>query len=118
MSKEDEYTIYIRQDGVQFYCKNGKFHRESGPAIVSVKDKDRYAKLLEENMYKEKLSSYVQLARLSLKLKKVPTEVMSAKSDTRYFLNNVEYSKQEFNAITLQKELSQENKTEYKRPKL
>jgi hypothetical protein len=102
---KDDYIVYINRDNSRHYLKNGLFHRENGPAIIGSIDKDKYLNLGDEHFYKELCSIYPYEAYYHEEddLWEYPLSV-----PTRYYLNGIKYSKEEFYARKLQKELNQE----------
>jgi hypothetical protein len=123
MQNEDEYIVKIHNDGTHFYYKNKQLHREVGPAIISPKDIQKYKDLSDEHLYQK---VHVKIPPLKGKISTIYTEngsILSYESpiehvySTAYYLNNIPYLENEFNAIMLEKEL-QKNNSQSKKLKL
>jgi hypothetical protein len=55
MDSQDTYIVKRTMDGTGacFFYKNGLLHREAGPAIVTLSDRDTCLQLGDEHLYKE-----------------------------------------------------------------
>lgn len=55
----DEYVVKkcLNGNGSYFYYKNNQLHREVGPAIVTLENKEECINLGDENLYKEEIIS-------------------------------------------------------------
>lgn len=110
---EDKYTLEILDKTGYKYYKNGKLHREVGPAVFSihVKDFNKFLNLDDKDLYKEEERTSPPNSN----------PIMFGPNEY-YYLEDVRYQKQEFyiivSKINLEKELSQENQNESKRPKI
>jgi len=127
----DKYTLQIK-DRCQFYYKNGKLHREAGPAIVIEEDINKFTNLADKDLYIEikKESSIVEnisetgkgkskinsKALRSITLNKTSYPVITFESpieyiyetNSSYWLEGVLYSKKEFDSILLKKEMDKD----------
>jgi hypothetical protein len=102
---EDKYWIVESSYTLRYY-KNGNFHREAGPSFFLKTDKEfnQYANLGDEKLYKNR-------KKQTKKIEEIERLYINASSSYReelYYLDGVEYSKQEFFAIKTQKELEHE----------
>jgi len=137
MNNEDEYIVYVEEIGNRFYYKNGKLHREAGPAYVPWCDKEKYTGLSDQDLYKlkcrkhvddpqyksvyyidEPMFPYLDKAGLPVKIK-LTEKQLEDKLRIRpkypcYHLEGIEYQKEEFDAIILDKELSTNSKIKQK----
>lgn len=52
----EQYQFYTNSNGVRFYYKNKKLHREEGPAIVIPRDADKYLDLNDKELYKKSVN--------------------------------------------------------------
>jgi hypothetical protein len=133
MNSKDEYLVYLKHDGSKLYYKNKKLHRESGPAIVIKEDIDKYAKLLDENLYtetdkpveviefivgdtaKNKVKQLIKIGHLKKRNPspfiisfEQPLEYSYENVASTYWLEGKNYSKEEFTSIMLKKEMEAE----------
>lgn len=110
---EDEYILEILDKKDYKYYKNGKLHREAGPAAFTIYTKgfNKFLNLDDKDLYKEKETNSPPNSN----------PIMFGFSKY-YYLEDVRYQEQEFyiivSKINLEKELSQENQNESKRPKI
>jgi hypothetical protein len=58
-NQKDQYQLYINSNGVRFYYKNKKLHREDGPAIVIPKDVEKYSQLKDNTLYKKSIAPII-----------------------------------------------------------
>jgi hypothetical protein len=105
MENKDKYYI-VESIYTLRYFKNGKFHREEGPAFFLKTDKNfnEYLSLGDEHLYQHK-------KKQTKKLEEIEKLYISASRNYHeelYYLEGVQYSKQEFYAIKTQKELDKE----------
>ncbi len=126
----DEYIVYVEETGNRFYYKNGKLHREAGPAYVPWREKDKYTGLSDQDLYKLKCTTYIEEPEYKLKYyidepmhgfldgsgkpvkltgKQLEKYLRVRPDYPCYHLEGVEYKKEEFDAITLDKELDSKN---------
>jgi hypothetical protein len=100
----DNYVVNIKSDGTSYYFKNGLLHRENGPAITNPLDKDKYLNLSDETLYIKEITSHLQESTYLEEddLGDSPVQLFIA---TSYYLNGMKYSKEEFIARKLKKEL-------------
>lgn len=96
---ENNYIVNIKSDGTSYYFKNGLLHRENGPAITNPIDKDKYFNLSDESLYIKEITSHLEEDDLW----EYPVYLFVP---TSYYLNGIQYSKEEFTAIKLTKELA------------
>lgn len=102
MSHKDQYIVNNLGRFVCYY-KNGKLHREAGPAVYLMTDKDKYCPLIleDKNLY--------QLG--DIKVGSLPASIilnMGNKKEVYYYLEGISYTKKEFNAILDKKNLNKE----------
>lgn len=111
MASKDEYII--KDDGESYtYIKNGKIHREFGPAIFSYENtnKNEYLNLEDKNLYK-----FIHVNRFPLLFESEVANIRYSKwqaEKIHYFLDDKEYSKEEFEKIKASRELNNELSTE------
>lgn len=137
MEKADEYLFYWRDKGEMFetvyYYKNGKLHRDAGPAIASFSDIYKY-KNLDSHLYKESLvpifnptiSDFIQETSPDGNIIVKEEEIPLVYIDSCYYLDDKEYSKKAFRKLKskkvlkteLEKELLQNNGTHHKKTKI
>lgn len=105
----DEYIVkkcYNGKGGF-FYYKNGKLHREAGPAIIFPKLKDN--DLGDDNLYKEEIVStmnpYGYFAQYVV-------EDRYEKTPAKYYIEGKPYTQKEFQEIKAKLELKNELYTE------
>lgn len=108
----DEYII--ENNGLSLtYLKNEKIHREVGPAMFFIEDKHKYNIEEDKHLYEEIKCEF------SLYSDIVMTLQANSMNLEQYYLDGVEYSKEEFNIIMLEKELNKElPEKEFKTKKL
>lgn len=113
MEGKDEYIVKIDDNGNRSYYKNGKLHRETGPAYIVYKDIDKFKDLSDEYLYKE---VYIKTPKKEGKITTIYTDngtIISYEApieyvyenENAYYLNGKYYLEQEFNAISLEQEL-------------
>jgi hypothetical protein len=104
---KNNYIVNINSDGSRTYLKNGLYHRESGPAIVSSLDKNKYLNLGDEELYEKVFTTFSKQPHYLVNdgLWEYPVYLSLS---TAYYLNGIEYSKEEFDAIKIKKELKEE----------
>jgi hypothetical protein len=124
MNQENNYVVEIINDDLYRYYKNGKLHREAGPAKFSSTNK-QYINLGDEHLYKiKRVSDNNQINDISKIfdqcLKISPIKGSSSHTTmslvlenfnnllTAYYLDGVEYEKNEFDILKLQRDLSKE----------
>lgn len=110
--KKDEYLVYNNPNSnADFYYKNKLLHREAGPAIVVHGDTDKYSNLSDKKLYKrvtepvvpQKMVTYIeQYYQKEIRFVEKPF----IPSCSKYFLDDKDYLKEEFDALVLEKELS------------
>jgi hypothetical protein len=126
MENQDEYVVYIEKIGNRFYYKNGQLHREVGPAYVPWSLKDKYSGLEDQDLYKiickehidepkykssyfidEPMHAFLDDFGRPVKLtpKQIDDKLRIRPTYPCYHLEGVEFSKQEFDAIMLDKQL-------------
>jgi hypothetical protein len=124
MKNEDEYIVKIHDDGTRFYYKNKQLHRETGPAVINPKDVEKYKDLSDESLYQE---VHVSNPSKKGKMNTIYTEngpIITYESpiehiySTAFYLNDIPYLENEFNAIILEKELQNSNNNKSKKIKL
>jgi hypothetical protein len=92
-------------NGLFVYLKDGKLHRDLGPAIMWENEKDKYFFLGDENLYipsnhevfKNYYGHYLTLTLFDMNL-----------AGKLYYLNGIHHSEEEFNAILEKKKLNAE----------
>lgn len=97
---KDEYLVYTSGTHDTFYFKNGKLHREDGPAIVCRKDKSKknFEGLKDEALYTRVSEPVEQNDDMLFYI---------IHCDSSYYYEGVRYNnKQEMSAILLKKELN------------
>jgi hypothetical protein len=118
----DEYIVdpdFMR--GFLIYFKNGQLHREAGPAIISIIDKEEYSYSEDKDLYREgkvKLDIFTKM--------RVLANIASSTNNKNvsYFIDGELFSKEKFYRIKLnkfKKELDNElitNKIETKKLKI
>lgn len=117
------YQVYTDPNNKKMhYYKNGKYHREAGPAVVIADDIEKYSNLSDKDLYKPidfpRLDSAINPFRETNIIQLVVNLMMES---SKYFLEGIQYSEQEFNALILKKELDnqlQTNNAITKKPKL
>jgi len=100
---KDEYLTETK-DGIVFFYKNRRLHREAGPAAFLEKEKEQYLNLGDEYLYKPNQSNKYIIDEISLLI----IEVSILKGDNIYYLEGKEYSKEEFTFILEKKMLYDE----------
>jgi hypothetical protein len=111
--KKDEYLVYNNPNSnADFYYKNKQLHREMGPAIVVHKDKDKYSNLSDKKLYKRVTEPVVPETMITHIVQDYQNDIKFIKKPfvpycSAYLLEGKDYEKQEFDAIILEKELSQ-----------
>lgn len=118
MKKQDEYYYTIKDNLFIAYYKNGNLHREIGPAVYHIEEKDKYFNLADKDLYKENAeitSKSLIVIYMLVHANSTPEEL------TSFFLNDNEITSKEFYADLTHKELQQElvtNKTLSKKLKV
>jgi hypothetical protein len=123
MNTKDEYTVEIMNGFLYRYFKNGKLHREAGPATFSTQNK-QYINLGDEHLYIVKIISnnsaadtfqglYQHLMTTEVKgssANSTMTTVLKSFNElmTSYHLDGVRYDKNEFDILILKRNLSNE----------
>lgn len=102
---KDNYVLSIKSDGTLYYFKNGLLHRENGPAIINSMDKGKDLNLSDESLYTKEITPYSKEATYleDDELWEYPVYLFIS---TSYYLNGIQYSKEEFTARKLRKELA------------
>lgn len=123
MENNDGYIVEIVKSSspnktteTRYYYKDGKLHREKGPAIVHQDNKEKFTNLGDEQLYKEiyletgigAYKSYFRVVDNSLRIRLFPHN---------YYLEGKGYSEIEFIAKQLDKEMSI-NKAKSKKSKI
>jgi hypothetical protein len=115
MENKDEYLVYTRNDRTRFYYKNKKLHREAGPAVVIYEEYNKYLNLGDENLYKRTTESVEKTNSDDFLVECLPNGNFVVLKDppiyyltSYYYLNGIEYTEQEFNAIILKEKLCKE----------
>lgn len=101
----DEYFVYTEPDNNMHYYKNGKYHREAGPALVLNHDIEEYSNLIDKDLYKHIDQPMPAPWNKNIYRKPVRMIVKHFMPCSKYYLNGDEYSLEEFQAIILKKEL-------------
>jgi hypothetical protein len=113
MKNKDEYII--EDDGHSYtFKKNGRIHREEGPAYFSYGNinKNEYLNLEDKYLYKFKqIPSDKRELLFESEMKRLKYELWQA-GKIHYFLEGEEYSKEEFEKIKARKDLKNELSTE------
>jgi hypothetical protein len=123
---EDQYIVKVFNDGTRYYYKNEQLHREIGPAILIPDNKKYFNDLSDSHLYKEVFAK--EAAPCKIFNKKPIMPVYQANGTMCFTVMPVHYlegqtvTEEEFHImvlkINLEKELSQENQNESKRPKI
>lgn len=106
-NNKDKYLVYVRDDKSRMYYKNDTLHREAGPAIIPAICMKDYVPLPDEKLYTEIFDA----EEIKIKNTNKPARSVAPFLDyfvLEYYLEGIQYSEQEFNAITLNKKLEQE----------
>jgi hypothetical protein len=115
MQNKDEYLFYWKEKGTMwetvFYFKNGKLHREKGPAIASFGSIYKY-KDLDSDLYKESKTPISNPIINDYTIETLPngeTKIIEEPStvyiDPVYYLDDVEYSKRKWTYLVSRKRL-------------
>jgi len=123
---KDEYLVYRNpRNNADYYYKNKQLHREDGPAIVVEDEKDLYSNLSDKNLYKRVNEQVVEEVFEVYSECNYNGDITTGKryfnpKSSCYYLNAIEYSKEELYAFILEKELNKEinNKKQIKKLKL
>jgi hypothetical protein len=105
-------------NGFLIYLKNGKLHREAGPAIFRFQEKDKYSYEKDKNLYKNETKKIDAITKIRI-LANVGD--INNKKGVSYYLEGKYYSKKEFDIFTFNKELTEElsiNKANHKKIKI
>jgi hypothetical protein len=94
---QDEYIVLIEKNGNRSYYKNGKLHREAGPAYVPSKLKEKYTGLKDQELYKKVFDSHYD-----------PKMIVFRSNSPLYYIGGIEYKKRQFDKIVLALDLSDE----------
>lgn len=124
MQNKDEYLVEIF-DGSKYYFKNGKLHRENGPAITP----ENYRNFGDEHLYKEEIvqsgkGKYITYTGIGSRGEKVLFFVNWTIAYTlkkSHYLNGQPYSPEQFPKALAQYQLNQElplNNTQTKKVKI
>jgi hypothetical protein len=118
MESQDEYLVYVKSNGMRFYCKNKDLHRENGPAIVSEQDNAEY-EILDKHLYKEVAQPYAKWPHIKVeRYKNLYTNIVfSTSCGPNYYLNGISYSKEDFDIIILKNKLEKELPYNLEQPK-
>jgi hypothetical protein len=119
MENQDEYIVKVIEKYL-CYFKNGKLHRENGPAFYIVEEKSKYFNLGDENLYQQEDSIKLQWAQLMRFM------LHYANGDEPgYALEGIKYDKAVWESIIEKKQLKKELssdlpqiKIETKKPKI
>lgn len=117
------YQVYTDAGSKKMhYYKNGKYHREAGPAVVIADDIEKYSNLVDKDLYKP-IDDYSRTpwSKKIIDGKIIRKIVNNFMPCSKYYLDGDEYTKEEFNALILKKELDnqlQTNNAVTKKPKL
>ncbi len=103
----DEYIVCIEEDGHHFYYKNGKLHREVGPAYFGALHEKEYTNLSDEKLYKKVFVYTVDEKQYTVPINSDPDSVRISYRPLKanYHLEGKQYNEKEFAAIQLEKEL-------------
>lgn len=126
--KNDEYQVYVDENKTVYYYKNKELHRKNGPAIVKLNERanqvedDNGLYSITFNPVSKKThlvnnSDVVQIPLVESKVKDLLKVLRENKSpiitftntneifaDSPYFLDGLNYSKAEFDSITLKEQ--------------
>jgi hypothetical protein len=108
MNNQDEYVVYEERMGSRFYYKNGKLHREVGPAYTPWKLQYKYIDLGDQELYIKKYQDFVNEPLYSYEVQLSDKTISKRKvrpAEPHYYLEGIQYNKQEFDAIMLDKQL-------------
>jgi hypothetical protein len=94
------------------YFKNGKLHRESGPAAYLFEDKHKYINLEDKDLYKQGIP---QKSRVEMMFLEYDLNIANAgKTDNHphYYLEGQNYEKEVFDVIIEKNKIKEELSTE------
>ncbi len=108
----DEYILKrsVEDDAPYFFYKNGKLHREMGPAYISehVEDKSKYLNLGDEHLYKIEILEHIYPIGFKHEMRFDGSSFV----ELSHYINGVAYTKKEFKQMKrkfyLKKELNEE----------
>jgi antitoxin component YwqK of YwqJK toxin-antitoxin module len=100
----------------RYFYKNGKLHREAGPALVGNEEKEKYLNLGDEHLYKD---VYIEngIGAYKTYFRVVDHSFRTLLLPSIYYLEGKGYSEKEFIAEQLKKEMPQ-NKSQAKKTKI
>lgn len=122
MESKDNYIVKRTRNGTgaYFFYKNGTLHREAGPAIVTLSNREHFLQLGDENLYKEEHVNrdlpngysyeYIQEEEI------IDGRLTQVSSIPIFYLNGQPYTEKEFNKIKLTLELKKELNNELLSP--
>lgn len=105
--EKDQYVVRTINKFVCHY-KNGKLHREAGPAIYSLKAKSKYDDLEDKNLYQPSTI-------LPFSIGNLPVSIglnMGSQKEAYYYIDGVSYTDKEFNSLLEKKDLKIELDTD------
>lgn len=114
MESKDNYIVKRTRNGTGacFFYKNGTLHREAGPAIVTLSNREHFLQLGDEELYKEEHIStdfpdgysyeYLQQEEI------IDGHLAKFTTIPIFYLNGQPYTEEEFNKIKLTLELKNE----------
>lgn len=117
MNNENEYLVYIAENGMRYYYKNQKLHREDAPAIISPVDENmpNYLALASESLYKVVKEPvcpedciYMETVTLSdnIQVTRKGPPIISRRSI--YCFEGDKYSKEDFDRIIFKNNMEKE----------
>jgi hypothetical protein len=123
MDNKEEYIVFIEKNGNRFYYKDGKLHREDGPAYVPSQFKEEYTGLADQELYRKIVLLHFDKDELAKVFK---PEQMNGVSHPRlkelgYYLDGIQYPKRDFDKFALARKLDGDlstNPNERKKPKI
>ncbi len=133
MDNEDKYIVYVNSLGDRYYYKNDKQHREAGPAVIYSFELKDDMDLLDNGLYTEvfknppsdikiTVAKDTGAGKSNVNLNKVINKLNSYKSNhiitfespieyvykSNYWLNGINYLKEEFDILILKKEIEKD----------
>jgi hypothetical protein len=122
LKNQDKYEMFIETNYKIYFFKNGKLHREAGPAIVLNKDIEKYTNLSDKVLYKlidkplyPPLVDPYSAENFNASFQNIIS------NDSEYYLEGKEYTEDEFKVLMLKKELDSQlhtNDTISRKPKI
>jgi hypothetical protein len=111
MEEKDEYIVYINDYKTRYYYKNGKLHREAGPAVVRGSHIENYQGLVDKYPYKEILLHTYEAPK-GYESQDLQYEDNLSWYTAMYYLEGKPYSQKEFEKIKLALDLNNELSSE------